>query len=100
MDAVKAWVVGTVLTRTGVVQVSPPSCDLDRAMADPDGASVASCQTMYTDRFGPAATSGMMSPVRTGVPSSGSLMNPGRALATVIGSVQVEPRSREIITAI
>jgi hypothetical protein len=72
---------------------------LENAIADPDAARVASCQTTYTDRSGPAAISGMMSPVRTGVPSSGSLMNPGRALATRMGSVQVAPRSREIITA-
>jgi hypothetical protein len=55
---------------------------------------------MYTDRLGPAAISGRMSSVRTGVPSSGSLMNPGRAFATRIGAVQVAPRSWEIITAI
>jgi hypothetical protein len=42
----------------------------------------------------------MISPVRSGVPSSGSLTKPGSALATVIGAVQVTPRSREIITAV
>ena len=94
-----AWVVGTVLIRLGADQVRPPSSDRDRAIADPDGARVASCHTMYTDRFGPAAISGMMSPVRTGVPSSGSLMNPGSAFATRIGAVQVTPLSWEIITA-
>src|SRR6266550_677865 len=96
---VNACAVGTVLIRTGVDQVMPPSVDLAKAIAEPDGARVASCHTRYTDPLGPAAISGMMSPVRTGVPSSGSLMKPGMALATVIGAVQVAPRSLEISTA-
>src|SRR4029453_7385175 len=50
--------------------------------------------------FGPASMSGMMSPVRSGVPSSGSLTNPGTYLLTVIGSDHVTPRSSETITAI
>src|SRR5437899_5438684 len=99
MDGVNACVVGTVLIRTGVDQVSPPSRDLDNAIAEPAGLRLASCQTMYTDPFGPAAISGMMSSVRTGVPSCGSKMKPGKALATLIGSDQVAPRSVDRITA-
>src|SRR2546430_17040009 len=96
---VNACVVGTVLIRAGVDQVRPPSVDLAKAIAEPDGARVASCHTMYTDPLGPAAISGMMSPVRTAIPSSGSLMKPGMALATVIGAVQVAPRSFDLSTA-
>src|SRR5881398_335825 len=96
---VNAWVVATVLMRFGVDQVRPPSTDLANATADPDGAREASCQTMYTELPGPAAISGMMSPVRRGVPSSGSLTKPGRVLATVIGADQVAPLSCETITA-
>ena len=43
---VNACVVGTVLIRTGVDQVRPPSVDLLKATAEPDGARVASCHTM------------------------------------------------------
>src|SRR4029450_10152505 len=99
IEGVKACVVGSVFTRFGGDQVSPPSWDLEKAIADPEGARVASCHTRYADRFGPAATSGMMSPVRSGVPSSGSATKPGSAFATVIGLLQVAPWSLEIITA-
>src|SRR4029453_3472164 len=44
--------------------------------------------------------SGMMSPVRSGVPSSGSLTNPGTYLLTVMGSDHVTPRSFETLAAI
>src|SRR5215211_1124213 len=99
-DGVKACVVGTVLTRRGAVHVTPPSDDEENAIAEPEGASVASCHTMYILPSGPAPISGMMSPVRSGVPSSGSLMKPGIALLTVIGADQVAPRSSLIMTAI
>ena len=56
IEGVKACVVGTVFTRLGVDQVSPPSWDLEKAIADPEGARVASCHTRYADRFGPEAT--------------------------------------------
>ena len=46
-----------MFTRLGVDQVSPPSWDLEKAIADPEGARVASCHTRYADRFGPAARS-------------------------------------------
>ncbi len=88
------------MARDTVVQVRPPSVDLANATwsrAPP--VARASCHTMYTSLWpvrGSAAISGMMSPVRTGLPYVGSVTPTDSSLSTIVAAgVHVAPRSVE-----
>jgi hypothetical protein len=85
-------------TRIGVLQVAPPSVDIENAIFDaPLGLKRPSCQTAYRLPCGPAVNSGSSSLVRRWVPLIDT--EPTCCWATIVGPDQVLPPSVERMIA-